>query len=267
MRARYYKPDIKRFISLDTLHGDILNPQALNRYAYVLGNPVMGMDPSGMEMDRTKTVPYFIATTYVSFVRKLRIPLKTITGTIKKNGQSLGNDIDEGIDLIASGNVDDGFRKINFSLAFNVGGGMVDSINPFAYTQNFVEALIDELQITEAEKQDLKFVNSIVFLAVSVTKFAKSAKEISSGADDVLKNISKYKRKMLRAKEALKQLKKNKMHGKKAKEYKKIIKKWKNATKASYVFYKNTAWALGGDYSGFIAGIRGLQADLESMEE
>jgi len=47
MRARYYKPDIKRFISLDTLHGDILNPQALNRYAYVLGNPVMGVDPSG----------------------------------------------------------------------------------------------------------------------------------------------------------------------------------------------------------------------------
>jgi RHS repeat-associated protein len=47
MRARYYKEDIKRFISLDALHGEMLTPQSLNRYAYVLGNPVMGIDPSG----------------------------------------------------------------------------------------------------------------------------------------------------------------------------------------------------------------------------
>jgi RHS repeat-associated protein len=48
MRARYYSEGTKRFLSLDALHGDITNPQALNRYAYVLGNPVMGVDPSGL---------------------------------------------------------------------------------------------------------------------------------------------------------------------------------------------------------------------------
>ncbi len=47
MRARYYSEDIKRFLSLDALHGDIMTPQALNRYAYVLGNPLSGIDPSG----------------------------------------------------------------------------------------------------------------------------------------------------------------------------------------------------------------------------
>jgi RHS repeat-associated protein len=47
MRARYYKPDIQRFLSLDALYGDVNRPQSLNRYAYVLGNPVMGVDPSG----------------------------------------------------------------------------------------------------------------------------------------------------------------------------------------------------------------------------
>ena len=47
MRARYYKEDINRFMSLDALHGDMVTPQALNRYAYVMGNPVMGVDPSG----------------------------------------------------------------------------------------------------------------------------------------------------------------------------------------------------------------------------
>lgn len=47
MRARYYKEDIMRFMSLDALHGDMLTPQALNRYAYVQGNPVNLIDPSG----------------------------------------------------------------------------------------------------------------------------------------------------------------------------------------------------------------------------
>lgn len=50
MRARYYKEDIKRFVSLDALHGDITSPQALNRYAYALDNPVTYTDPSGLSV-------------------------------------------------------------------------------------------------------------------------------------------------------------------------------------------------------------------------
>jgi len=48
MRARYYSEEIKRFMSLDGLHGDMINAQALNRYAYVLGNPVSFIDASGL---------------------------------------------------------------------------------------------------------------------------------------------------------------------------------------------------------------------------
>jgi RHS repeat-associated protein len=47
MRARYYRADIKRFMSLDALTGSINAPQSLNRYAYVMGNPVNLTDPSG----------------------------------------------------------------------------------------------------------------------------------------------------------------------------------------------------------------------------
>ena len=56
MRARFYDADIKRFLSLDGLHGDMVTPQALNRYAYVLGNPVMGIDPSGLEYECSGTL-------------------------------------------------------------------------------------------------------------------------------------------------------------------------------------------------------------------
>jgi RHS repeat-associated protein len=45
--ARMYSPLIGRFISPDTIVPEPGNPQALNRYAYVLGNPLRYTDPSG----------------------------------------------------------------------------------------------------------------------------------------------------------------------------------------------------------------------------
>jgi len=51
MRARYYSPDLRRFISKDPLRGDISDLGALNRYAYVGGDPVNLVDPSGNTPD------------------------------------------------------------------------------------------------------------------------------------------------------------------------------------------------------------------------
>ena len=48
--ARYYDPVLGRFISADTLVPEPGNPQALNRYAYVLGNPLLFIDPSGHDL-------------------------------------------------------------------------------------------------------------------------------------------------------------------------------------------------------------------------
>jgi RHS repeat-associated protein len=45
--ARYYDPALGRFISPDTIVPDPGNPQALNRYTYVLNNPLLYTDPSG----------------------------------------------------------------------------------------------------------------------------------------------------------------------------------------------------------------------------
>ncbi|MFC1986548.1 RHS repeat-associated core domain-containing protein, partial [Chloroflexota bacterium] len=45
--ARYYDVEIGRFISADTIVPDYTNPQALNRYSYVLNNPLKYTDPSG----------------------------------------------------------------------------------------------------------------------------------------------------------------------------------------------------------------------------
>jgi RHS repeat-associated protein len=45
--ARYYDPTLARFISPDTIVPGVGDPQAWNRYAYVLGNPLRYVDPSG----------------------------------------------------------------------------------------------------------------------------------------------------------------------------------------------------------------------------
>ncbi len=45
--ARYYDPELGRFIQADTIIPDLSNPQSYNRYAYVLNNPLRYTDPDG----------------------------------------------------------------------------------------------------------------------------------------------------------------------------------------------------------------------------
>ena len=48
MRARYYSPEMKRFINADVVAGEISNAVTLNRFAYANGNPVSHIDPFGL---------------------------------------------------------------------------------------------------------------------------------------------------------------------------------------------------------------------------
>ncbi|NJN84686.1 MAG: RHS repeat-associated core domain-containing protein, partial [Caldilineaceae bacterium] len=45
--ARWYDPQLGRFVSADTIIPDPTYPQTFNRYAYVLNNPLKLIDPSG----------------------------------------------------------------------------------------------------------------------------------------------------------------------------------------------------------------------------
>lgn len=48
LRARYYDPSVGRFVSRDPIQGNVRSPQSLNRYEYVLSNPLRFIDPSGL---------------------------------------------------------------------------------------------------------------------------------------------------------------------------------------------------------------------------
>jgi RHS repeat-associated protein len=49
MHARYYSPNLGRFVSVDSVGGDVGNSQSWNRYAYARNNPLKRIDPDGNE--------------------------------------------------------------------------------------------------------------------------------------------------------------------------------------------------------------------------
>mgnify|MGYP000260794982 CR=1 FL=1 len=51
MRARYYSPELRRFISADSVIGNLASTPSLNRYAYANGNPVTQIDPFGLSAE------------------------------------------------------------------------------------------------------------------------------------------------------------------------------------------------------------------------
>jgi len=47
--ARYYDPDLGRFLTRDPYSGNLVNPQSLNQYTYCYNNPLLFVDPDGLD--------------------------------------------------------------------------------------------------------------------------------------------------------------------------------------------------------------------------
>ncbi len=63
--ARYYDSSLGRFISSDPLSGNLYNSQRLNRYTYVMNNPMVYTDPTGMEGEKPELSSGMKALAYV----------------------------------------------------------------------------------------------------------------------------------------------------------------------------------------------------------
>ncbi len=85
-KARFYSPYLNRFIQPDNLIPSPANPQAFNRYSYVLNSPVNFNDPTGhMCSDPENTKNGFCEG---SVGQKTKIGSKMISGNGKRDGLS-----------------------------------------------------------------------------------------------------------------------------------------------------------------------------------
>jgi RHS repeat-associated protein len=57
LRARYYQPEVGRFITKDPWIGEDQRPGTLNRYVYVTNNPVNLVDPAGLNGEGIPGIP------------------------------------------------------------------------------------------------------------------------------------------------------------------------------------------------------------------
>lgn len=65
LRARTYRPDYLRFLQKDFFFGNLLDPQTLNRYVFVRGNPITYIDPLGLDKDNSNSLWWSIPLAFV----------------------------------------------------------------------------------------------------------------------------------------------------------------------------------------------------------
>jgi len=57
LRARYYQPEVGRFVTKDPWRGDVNRPATLNRYVYVSNNTPNRVDPTGLQEPQPPPTP------------------------------------------------------------------------------------------------------------------------------------------------------------------------------------------------------------------
>ena len=111
LRARAYDPANGRFIGLDPFAGNMQDPQSLHKYAYVHGDPVQGIDPTGM----------FLGSALISLVSFLGI-------NVSKSNNDIGRGASAGLTTWALWTK----RSLDLFFALHVGGAAAATVG-FTY--------------------------------------------------------------------------------------------------------------------------------------
>ncbi|MCL5292547.1 MAG: RHS repeat-associated core domain-containing protein [Actinobacteria bacterium] len=89
LRARYYSPEIGRFVSQDPLPGSLIAPRTQNRYAYVLNNPLNYIDPTGLGPKTGAGASKRFSASFVADIVGMLILESAIKGTVTGGGSDL----------------------------------------------------------------------------------------------------------------------------------------------------------------------------------
>ena len=96
MHARYYNPQVGRFLSFDPIGGNPAAPQSWNRYGYVMGNPFSFIDPDGLRPLKATELQFFntfFGADFSTVDVKSGVLAKSITSAAGASGVALGETI------------------------------------------------------------------------------------------------------------------------------------------------------------------------------
>jgi len=93
MKSRYYDASLCRFISADTMGVRLINPQTMNRYSYVVNDPVNFIDPDGHEGESvfTNNNDWENMDSYDSLQYVLNVPIDDYSYSNTQNDSHVGN--------------------------------------------------------------------------------------------------------------------------------------------------------------------------------
>ena len=103
MRARYYSPELRRFVNADIIPGEISQAVTLNRYAYANGNPVSNVDPFGLAVEDKSNI------SFEDVLDSAEVVLKTGWGFIKIFFNSLEVSVGAGLGMMGRTTIDEIF--------------------------------------------------------------------------------------------------------------------------------------------------------------
>ena len=149
MRARYYSPELRRFINADIVPGEISNAITLNRYAYANGNPVSNIDPFGLSAER-------------NCINQLDSTLNDIIDMLDSFNS---HDID-----VYKGSIYFGLAKYYFSVSTTFGNGKFD-------IASIVQGQYDSLKSMNWSKGDFSVSCSSDYVKIA---YSKSIDDVSS---------------------------------------------------------------------------------------
>jgi RHS repeat-associated protein len=104
MRARYYAPELGRFIQKDqAFDGTLTAPQSLNRYAYVQGDPIQWTDPNGEFVFFTALIVSIVVTAVIASAVNVAVECADADGCDAKDVfETIGESVLEAIPVVGT---------------------------------------------------------------------------------------------------------------------------------------------------------------------
>jgi RHS repeat-associated protein len=121
-KARFYDPNTQRFLAVDIIKGNVLEPESMNPYLYVLNNPLLYLDFDGREKVNVngEIQDWFT----IEKNGKKYVGIQNIMSAYGLNPQAIGNTTG-GINITVNGSRTPRSRRIqqwNFNISLNSSG-------------------------------------------------------------------------------------------------------------------------------------------------